>query len=64
VGVSTERLPVMEKELDLLNTLKMTDKSSISQSLKSLDEGKLLFPRIELLPFLKEVDNNVHEFGF
>ena len=61
--VSTERRPVMEKELDLLNTLIMTDKSSISQSLKNLDEGNLLFPRMELLPFLKEVDNNVREFA-
>ena len=41
----------------------MTDKSSISHSLKNLDEGNLLFPRMELLPFLKEVDNNVREFA-
>ena len=60
--VSTERRPIMEKELELLNTLVMKDKSSISASLKNLDEGNLIFPRIELLPFLKEVDKNVREF--
>ena len=51
--VSTERRLIMEKELDLLNTLVMKDKSSISVSLKNLDEGNLIFPRIELVPFFK-----------
>jgi len=60
--VSTERRPVMEKEMDVLNALVMKDKSSISSSLKNLDEGNLIFPSIELLPFLKEVDKNVREF--
>lgn len=60
--VSSERRPVMEKEMDVLNTLVMKDKSSLSSSLKNLDEGNLIFPRIELLPFLKEVDKNVREF--
>lgn len=48
--------------MDVLNTLVMKDKSSLSSSLKNLDEGNLIFPRIELLPFLKEVDKNVREF--
>ena len=61
--VSKERRPVMEKELQVLDKLTMKDKSGISQSLKNLDEGNLTFPRIELLPFLKEVDNNVREFA-
>jgi len=61
--VSSERRPLMEKELDLLSTLLMTDKSSILQSLKNLDEGNLVFPRMELLPFLKEVDKNVCKFA-
>ena len=60
--VSSERRPVMEKEMDVLNALVMKDKSSLSSSLKNLDEGNLIFPRIELLPFLKEVDKNVREF--
>lgn len=60
--VSSERRPVMEKEMDVLNTLVMKDKSSLSSSLKNLDEGNLIFPRIELLPFLKQVDKNVREF--
>ena len=61
--VSTERFLIMEKELELLNTLVMKDKSSISASLKNLDEGNLIFPRIKPLPFLKEVDKNACEFG-
>ena len=28
-----------------------------------LDEGNLIFPRIKPLPFLKEVNKNVCEFG-
>ena len=39
--VSTERRPIMEKELELLNPLVMKDKSSISASLKNLEEGNL-----------------------
>ena len=61
--VSTERCLIMEKELELLNTLVMKDKSSISASLKNLDEGNLIFSRIKPLPFLKEVDKNACEFG-
>ena len=60
--VSSERRPVMEKEMDVLNALVMKDKSSLSSSLKNLDEGNLIFPRMELVPFLKEVDKNVREF--
>ena len=40
----------------------MKDKSKIPQSLRNLDEGNLVFPRAELLPFLKKVDDNVREF--
>ena len=61
--VSSKRRPVVEKELELLAMLVMKDKSDISQSLKNLDEGNLVFPRMELLPFLKEVDSNVREFA-
>ena len=41
--VSSERRPVMEKEMDVLNALVMKDKSSLSWSLKNLDEGNLIF---------------------
>ena len=41
----------------------MKDKSSISPSLKNLDGGNLIFPRMELIPFLKEVDKNIREFA-
>lgn len=40
----------------------MKDKSGISQSLKNLDAGKLIFPRDELIFFLRSVDNEVREF--
>ena len=43
--VSSEQRPVVEKELELLTMLVMKDKSDISQSLKNLDEGNLVFPR-------------------
>ncbi|KAJ7374192.1 hypothetical protein OS493_007265 [Desmophyllum pertusum] len=60
--LSSQRQPIMELELALLEELTMKDKSSVPQSLKNLDEGNLVFPRTELLPFLKQVDNNVREF--
>ena len=41
----------------------MKDKSNIPESLKTLDEGNLKFPRTELLSFLKSVDNEVREFA-
>ena len=53
----------MEPELDLLQDLTMKDKSSISVSLQNLDEGNLVFPRTELIPFLRNVDENVREFA-
>ena len=53
----------MELELDLLQDLTMKDKSSISVSLQNLDEGNLVFPRTELIPFLRNVDENVREFA-
>ena len=53
---------IMELELDLLQDLTMEDKSSLSPNLQNLDEGNLVFPRTELIPFLRHVDNNVREF--
>ena len=41
--------------MDVLNALVIKDKSSLSSSLKIL-VGNFIFPRIELLPFLKEVE--------
>ena len=49
--LSDERKPIMEKELRIFRELVMKDKSSITESLKTLDEGNLKFPRIQLLPF-------------
>jgi len=46
----------------LLQDLTMDKKSSLSLSLQNLDEGNLVFPRTELIPFLRHVDNNVREF--
>jgi len=53
----------MIKELEILRDLVVKDKSVIPSSLKSLDEGNLIFPRIELLSFLRSVDNEVREFA-
>lgn len=53
----------MERELEILQELVMLDKSNISESLKNLDEGNLTFPRKELIPFLKSVDNEVRAFA-
>ena len=61
--VSHGRRGNMELELDLLQDLTMKDKSSISVSLQNLDEGNLVFPRTELIPFLRNVDENVREFA-
>lgn len=61
--LSDERKPVMTKELQILRELVMKDKSNIPESLKTLDEGNLKFPRTELLSFLRSVDNEVREFA-
>lgn len=53
----------MKKELEILDKLIMIDKSGISVGLKNLDEGRLTFPRKELLPFLKSVDSEVCDFA-
>ena len=53
----------MTKELQILRELLMKDKSNVPESLKTLDEGNLKFPRTELLSFLKSVDNEVREFA-
>ena len=60
--VSRERKGIMELKLNLLQDLTMEDKSSLSLSLQNLDEGNLVFPRNELLPFLRHVDDNIREF--
>ena len=61
--LSSQRKPIMEKELTILQELLMKDKSDITSSLKNLDEGNLIFPRAELIPFLRSVDNEVREFA-
>ena len=61
--LSKQRKPVMEKELEILQQLVMKDKSTISSSLKNLDEGNLLFPRAEMITFLRSVENEVREFA-
>lgn len=52
----------MQLELDVLNELTMQDKSSLSPSLRNIDEGNLVLPRMELIPFLRLVDDHVREF--
>ena len=60
--VSRERKEIMQLELALLQDLTMKDKSILSQSMQNLDEGNLVFPKTELIPFLRRVDENVREF--
>ena len=57
--LSAERKLVMTKELELV----LKDKSNFPESLKTLDEGNLKFPRTELLSFLRSVNNEVREFA-
>ena len=61
--LSDKRRPIMIKELEILRDLVEKDKSVIPSSLKSLDKGNLIFPRIELLSFLRSVDNEVRKFA-
>lgn len=60
--VSRERKGIMELELDLLQDLKMEDKLSLSPGLQNSDEGNLVFPRTELFPFLRHVDEKVRMY--
>ena len=52
----------MARELEALERLILIDKSNISPHLKNLGEENLTFPRHELLPFLRDVDNEVQQF--
>lgn len=61
--LSSQRKLIMEKELTLLQELLMKDKSDIPSSLKNLDDGNLIFSRVEMIPFLRSVDNEVREFA-
>ena len=60
--VADEKKATMELELATLQELTMKDKSKIPSSLRNLDEGNLVFPRNEVIPFLRQVDDNVREF--
>ena len=61
--LSSKRKAVMEKEVVILQELVMKDKSHISSSLKNPNEGNLVFPRNEMIAFLRSVDNEVREFA-
>lgn len=61
--LSDQRKPIMTKELQILREPLLKDKRNIAASLKTLDEGNLKFPKTELLPFLRSVDNEVCEFA-
>ena len=60
--ILSERRLIMKIELELVEELTMKDKYKIPHSLRNLDEGNLIFPRAQLLSFLKKVDDNVREF--
>ena len=46
----------------VLRELVRKDKSNISESLKNLDEGRLTFLRVEIIPFLRTVDREVCDY--
>lgn len=48
-------------ELQVLDWIRMRDKSSLPHSLKERDEGGMYFPDKEFIPFLKELDMRVQE---
>ena len=59
---SKQRRPLLESEIKILQACTMKDKSNLSPHLKRLDEGNLTFPRVELIPFIREVDLQVRDF--
>ena len=61
--LSKQRKPGMEQELEILQQLVIKDKSEISSSLKNLHAGNPVFPRVEMIPFLRSVDDEVREFA-
>ena len=64
--MTVSSLPFSSKILQYLVViceLVLKDKSDISNSLKNLDEENLTFPRAELIPFLRSVDREVHEYA-
>ncbi|PFX14947.1 hypothetical protein AWC38_SpisGene20862 [Stylophora pistillata] len=52
----------MELELDILEKLKESDKNSLSQALKLLDEGNLTFVKKDFLNFVRDADLTIREY--
>ena len=51
----------VSQELQVLQWMRMVDKSSLPPSLSYRDQGGMYFPDLALLPFIKSVDTCVHE---
>lgn len=58
-----KKKPIMNQELESLSERLIKEKTKIPESLKTLDDRNLIFPRTELLPLLRDVDNEVREFA-
>lgn len=52
----------MELELGILEKLKESDKNSLSQALKLLDEGNLTFVKKDFLNFVRDADLTIREY--
>lgn len=58
-----KRKLIMDQQKEILCELLIKDKTKIPASLKTLDDGISMFPRTELLLFLRSVDNKVPKFA-
>ena len=58
---SSAKKEQISSELQVLDWIRMRDKSSLPHTLKQRDEGGMYFPDKEFLPFLKELDMRVQE---
>ena len=58
----------VSQELQVLQWMRMVDKSSLPPSLSYRDQGGMYFPDLALLPFIKSVDTcvreNTNDIGF
>ena len=55
----TEDVTTLKEELKLLESMKLDDKTSVPPGLVYLDRGGLLFPKQELLPYLRLVEERL-----
>ena len=52
----------ISKELQVLNWMRLSDKSNLPSALVYRDRGGMYFPDEDLLPFIRSLDNTVREY--